>query len=227
MGLSSSARAPGSNPDTPAPGGPLSKEAPCGNLVYWGRRVSAAAQGAPRHALEAHSPARGPQRSPRAPSLGQGLRAASSVLHARQAEAAHLLQVLSAGPATEGAAPFLNYAPNTACTRGPAQVWQHGLDPHLRQQVKQAWLPPRPRTRGSHSPIGTGHWEGPASGGESLSGHRSRGQAKQSDTQSRGQQPARSLNPGPRDPQPASPPARLQKGTAVSRAPPPREQVSN
>lgn len=188
--------------------------------------MSAAAQGAPRRALEAHSPVRGPQRNPRAPSLGQGLRAASSVLHARQAEAVHLLQVLSTGPATGGAAPFLNYAPNTACTRGPAQVWERGLNPHLCRQVKQAWLRPRPRTRGSPSPIRTGRREGPAGGGESPSGHRSRGQAKRRATHL--ERAAACPQPEPQSPGPsASPPAQLQKGTAVSRAPLPREQVSN
>ena len=35
-----------------------------------------------------------------------------------------------------GAAPFLNYPPHThtACTRGPARVWERGLDSHLCRQ---------------------------------------------------------------------------------------------
>lgn len=109
VGLSSSARAPGSNPDRPPRSGGWGRPCPEGTLRGLCLLGPEGVNGCPRGSKACSGgplTCRGPSKRSGAPSLGQGLRAASSVLHARQAGAAHLLQVLSAGPATEGAAPF-------------------------------------------------------------------------------------------------------------------------
>ena len=123
-----------------------------------------------------------PSKESKSPLWGRVLgRPAVSCTHS-QAEAARLPQLLSAGPGT-GGSPLSELPPtHTACTRGPARVWERGLDSHLcRQDPGRAPEAPRLPSGlgpGTAQPVGEKALPGPAWGtGQMKSLPHSRGRS--------------------------------------------------
>ena len=118
--------------DRTSPGGSCPSRAPAGISVSWGWRVSTPAQETPRWA-----PARGPRRIPGAPSLGQGHGGTDSILHSQANRVCSpapgtqrwaWLAVGRSSPLPEAPLPTALNATLRGCSRGPAQMWECGLD---------------------------------------------------------------------------------------------------